>query len=199
MWVIVTSLCVVLLVPTAALGKSLYVKENTSEALLRSGPSLSNKILTILKPGQEVSLEGEEGDYYVVATRGGTQGYVLKYLLTDQSPAEVRLRELEQRSQQRINELEVRTEEQAKELAALREERIQLEAAKTGAEEKAGQQTDLIAQLQAQQSLQEREESLQWFVAGAGVLLIGVILGRLWGAAGRRARRNGGLSLGGRF
>jgi SH3 domain protein len=199
MGVIVTLLCVVLLVPTAALGKLLYVKENTSEALLRSGPSLGNKILIILKSGQEVSLEREEGDYYVVATRGGTQGYVLKYLLTDQSPAEARLRELEQRSQQRIKELEVRTEEQAKELTALREERVQLEAAKTGAEQKTGQQTDLIAQLQTQQSLQEREESLQWFVAGAGVLLIGVILGRLWGAAGRRNRRNGGLSLGGRL
>jgi SH3 domain protein len=197
MWVIVTLLCVVLLVPTAALGKSLYVKENASEALLRSGPSLGNKILIILKPGQEVSLEREEGDYYVVATRGGTQGYVLKYLLTDQSPAEARLRELEQRSQQRIKELEVRTEEQAKELAVLREERGQLEAAKTEAEEKAGQQTDQIAKLQAEQSLQER--GVQWFVAGAGVLLIGVILGRLWGAAGRRNRRNGGLSLGGRF
>jgi SH3 domain protein len=199
MWVTVTLLCVVLFVPTAALGKSLYVKENASEVLLRTGPSLDNKILIILKPGQEVSLEREEGDYYVVATRGGTQGYVLKYLLTEQSPAGVRLRELEQRSQQRIKELEVRTEEQAKELAALREERGQLEVAKTGAEKKAGQQTDLLAQLQAQQSLQEREESLQWFVAGAGVLLIGVILGRLWGAAARRNRRNGSLSLGGRF
>jgi SH3 domain protein len=192
---IVIALYVLFLFPAIALGKSLYVRDNTNEALVRTGPSLANKILVILKPGQEVSLVGEEEDYYVVTTQSGTQGYVLKYLMTDQSPAEARLRELEQKTQQRIKELEAQTQAQEKELAALRGERAQLEAARKQAEAKAGEQTGLVAQLQAQQSALEREEALRWFLSGAGVLLLGVIVGRLWGAAGRRNRRNG-LSIG---
>src|SRR5215510_16518936 len=118
---VIAALCAVVLFPTVGLGKSLYVKD-TSEALLRTGPSVANKILVILKPGQEVSLVKDEGDYYIVATPNGTQGYVLKYLLTDQSSkgappqepeqkTQPRSQELEQQPQQRIQALETRTQE----------------------------------------------------------------------------------------
>lgn len=190
---IIAALCMLILFPTVGLGKSLYVKD-TSEALLRTGPSLSNKILVILKPGQEVSLVREEGDYYVVATPNGTQGYVLKYLMTDQSSTEVRLQELKQKTQQRIRELETRTQEQEKELATLREEQGRLEDAKKQAEVMASRQAELVSQLQKQQSRAQSREAIRWFLAGAGVLLTGMILGWIWGARGRRTRRSG-LSL----
>ena len=190
---IIAALCMLILFPTVGLGKSLYVKD-TREALLRTGPSLSNKILVILKPGQEVSLVREEGDYYVVATPNGTQGYVLKYLMTDQSSTEVRLQELQQKTQQRIKELETRTQEQEKELATLREEQGRLEDAKKQAEVMASRQAELVSQLQEQQSRAQSREAIRWFLAGAGVLLTGMILGWIWGARGRRARRSG-LSL----
>lgn len=190
---IIAALCMLILFPTVGLGKSLYVKD-TSEALLRTGPSLSNKILVILKLGQEVSLVREEGDYYVVATPNGTQGYVLKYLMTDQSSTEVRLQELKQKTQQRIKELETRTQEQEKELATLREEQGRLEDAKKQAEVMASRQAELVSQLQEQQSMAQSREAIRWFLAGAGVLLTGFIFGWIWGARGRRARRSG-LSL----
>src|SRR5712692_6781733 len=190
---IIVALCILVLFPAVGLGKSLYVKD-TSEALLRAGPSLANKILVILKPGQEVSLVREEGDYYVVATPNGTQGYVLKYLMTDQSSTEVRLQELQQKTQQRIKELETRTQEQEKELATLREEQGRLEDAKKQAEVMASRQAELVSQLQEQQSRAQSREAIRWFLAGAGVLLTGMILGWIWGARGRRARRSG-LSL----
>ncbi len=190
---IIAALCMLILFPTVGLGKSLYVQD-TSEALLRTGPSLSNKILVILKPGQEVSLVREEGDYYVVATPNGTHGYVLKYLMTDQSSTEVRLQELKQKTQQRIKELETRTQEQEKELATLREEQGRLEDAKKQAEVMASRQAELVSQLQEQQRRAQSREAIRWFLAGAGVLLTGMILGWIWGARGRRARRSG-LSL----
>ncbi len=191
---IITLLGALLLFSEVALGKSLYVRDNAKEALVRIGPSNENKILAVLKSGQEVSLVREEGGYYVVATPNGTQGYVLKYLMTDQSPAEARLKELEQKTQQRISELETQTQEQEKELAALREERGRLEDAKKQAEVTASQQAELVSQLQAQQSRAQSREAIRWFLAGAGVLLTGMILGWIWGARGRRARRSG-LSL----
>jgi SH3 domain protein len=187
---IIAALCILVLFPAVGLGKSLYVKD-TSEALLRVGPSLANKILVILKPGQEVSLVREEGDYYVVTTPNGTRGYVLKYLMTDQSSAEARPQELEQKTQQRIKELETQTQEQEKELAALREERGRLEDAKKRAEVTASQQAELVSQLQTQQRAVQKNEALYWFLAGAGVLLIGFVFGWIGGATSRRHRRSG--------
>jgi len=187
---IIAALCVLVLFPAVGLGKSLYVKD-TSEALLRAGPSLANKILVILKPGQEVSLVREEGDYYVVTTPNGTRGYVLKYLMTDQSSAEARPQELEQKTQQRIKELETRTQEQEKEMAVLREERSQLEGAKKQAEGMASRQAELVSQLQLLHDTDQKKELLYWFLAGAGVLLAGFIFGWIWGAIFRRHRRSG--------
>jgi len=200
MWSVIAALCAVVLFPTVGLGKSLYVKD-TSEALLRAGPSLANKILVILKPGQEVSLVREEGDYYVVATPKGTRGYVLKYLMTDRNSAAVqsqepeekpqqKIQELVQKTQQRIQELETQTQEQEKELVALREERGRLEDAKKQAEVMASRQAELVSQLQTHQRTAQSEEAIHWFLSGAGVLLTGVVLGWIWGARGRRTRRS---------
>jgi hypothetical protein len=67
-------------------------------------------------------------------------------------------------------------------------------AAKQQAEATANQQTELVSQLQAQQDTAASERERGWFVAGAGVLLTGVLLGWMWGRTGRRTRR-AGLSL----
>ncbi len=161
---------------------------------MRTGPSLENKIIAVLKIGQEVTFVGETEDHYIVATHGGLQGYVLKYQMTDQSPVEKRVQEIEQRSQQKIKELENQTQTQAQELVTLRQEHTQLETTRKQAEDRAQQHADTVAQLQAQQSTREKEEAIHWFLAGAGVLLIGILFGRLWGGAARKGKRNG-LSL----
>jgi len=188
-------LCAMLIIPALVFAKSLYVRDNVEEVLVRTGPSIENKIISILKSGQEVTLVGEQETYYVVVTPGGSRGYVLKYQMTDQSPVEKRVQEIEQRAQQKIQALETRTKTQEQELTALRVERESLETARREAEEQASQRAETIAQLQAQQSAKESEEALQWFLAGAGVLLIGMLFGRLWGGAARKSRRSG-LTLG---
>lgn len=194
MRICMTLLCMGLFVPAIAFGKSLYVRDNIDEVLVRTGPSTEHKIIAILNAGQEVSLVGEQENYYIVVTSGGSRGYVLKYQMTEQSPVEKRIQEIEQRSQQKIQKLETQTQEQEKELVTLREEREKLETAREEAEKRALQHADMVAQLQAQQSARESEEALQWFLAGAGVLLMGVLFGRLWGGAARKNKR-GGLML----
>jgi Flp pilus assembly protein TadB len=111
--------------------------------------------------------------------------------MTDQSSAEVRLQELEQKTQQRIQELETQAQEQVKEMTALREEHDRLEDARKQAESLAEKQTELVSQLQAQQGATQSQEALRWFLSGAGVLLAGILLGWIWGARGRRSRRSG--------
>lgn len=193
MWTMVLVVAVLLCVPAQARGKTLYVS-GYREVMLRTGPSLENKILAILKTGQEVSVVGENGDYYLVETPAGKRGYVLKTYMTEQMPAETRLQEVERKTQERIQELEAKTQAQEKELLALREERAQLLAAKQQAEVTASRQTELISRLRAQQDATASERERGWFVAGAGVLLTGLLLGWMWGRTGRRPRR-GGLSL----
>src|SRR5262245_12184951 len=124
MWLIIATLCGLILFPAVGLGKSLYVKD-TSEALLRTGPSVGNRILAILKPGQEVSLVKDEGDYYVVATPNGTQGYVLKYLMTEQSAKGVQPQQPEQKAQPKSQELEQQTQQKSQELEQQTQQRIQ--------------------------------------------------------------------------
>jgi SH3 domain protein len=184
---------ILLLIPTGAFGKTLYVS-GYREVLLRTGPSLENKILAILKTGQAVSMVGEQGSYYVVETPDGKRGYVLKTYMTDQMPAETRLQEIERKTQERIQELEAKTQAQEKELLALRAEHATLLAAKQQAEVTASRQTALVSQLQAQQDATASERERGWFVAGAGVLLTGVLLGWMWGRTGHRSRKRG-LSL----
>lgn len=185
-------LLAVLLCPTVAFSKVLFVRDNTSEALVRTGPTVENKIIAVLKPRQEVVLVGEEKDHYLVMTPNGARGYVLKYQMTDQNPVEKRLQDLvEQRTQQKIKELEDKSQAQEKELITLRDERKQIEVARKQAEEKALHHADMVAQLQAQQSARENEEALHWFLAGAGVLLVGVLFGRLWGGAAKKGKRAG--------
>ena len=194
MRIAIVLLGVMLLLPPLVFGKSLYVRDNTKEALVRTGLSIENKIISILKSGQEVTVVEEQENHYLVITPGGAQGYVLKYQMTEQSPVEKRVQEIEQRSQQNIQALETQTQTQEKELTALREERKQLETTRKEAEERASQHADMVAQLQAQQSARENEEALQWFLAGAGVLLLGVLFGRLWGGAAKKNKR-GGLTV----
>jgi len=198
-------LCVVLFSPSTVLGKSLYVR-CSGEVGLRATPNIESEILATLKTGQELALRGETGEFYLVTLPNGTKGYVRKTYLTDQAPAETRLRDAEdrlreteahlqeigQRTQQRIKELEAQTQAQEQELRTLREARAQLEAAKKKAETTASLQSTLSSQLQTQHSVvtQDRQDSkLRWFMAGAGILLTGWILGSIWGASRQRNRR----------
>jgi hypothetical protein len=127
---------------------------------------------------------------------------VLKYLLTDQSSTaargvappqepeqqtQQRNQDPEQQTQQRIQDLETRAQEQEKELLTLREERDRLAEAKKQAEGVASQQAELVSQLQAQQRGAQSQDSIRWFLSGAGVLLTGMLLGWFWGSRGRRS------------
>lgn len=190
---IVGAICVVLLFPMAVRGKSLYVKCFRQVALRASASSDSQAIGT-LTTGQVATLVGEEGDFYQVTLPNGTKGYVRKAFMTNQAPAETRVEEVEQKLVELEAQTQTQTQElitlraQEQELLTLREKNAQLEAAKKDVDATASQQAELAAQLQARQSAFERDNRLHWFMAGAGVLLSGGVLGWMWGAARARSR-----------
>jgi len=193
---IVGAFCIVLLYSPAVLGKSLYVK-GYNEVTVRAGPSLQTAVLAVLKTGQQVTLVGDEGKFYLVSLPNGTKGYMVKTYLTDQVPADIRLRDaearlqtIEQQTPQRLKELEAQVQAQEKELHTLRAERTQLIAAKQE-ESTASLQSQVATQIQARQNtIDEDDLKFHWFMAGAGVLFIGWLLGRVGGVGRRRDRRS---------
>lgn len=180
----------VLVSPSVTWGKVLYGQENLKDIPVRSGASSQDKVIASLRPGQEAFLLGDEGDFRLIVTPKGLRGYVLKSHLTEASPAEKRTQDVEQRALQKTSALEELVQTRDKEIAALREEQSRLETARQQAEARAQQHADTVARLQSRESMRESMEALHWFLAGAGVLLVGMLFGRIWGGAARKNKRS---------
>ncbi len=147
------------------------------ELMLRTGPSVEHRIIAVLRTGNEMEVLGQEGDYNLVSLPDGRQGYVLKSFLTNEPPP-----------QRRIEDLTAKVEAQAAELEQLRGENLQLVAANDKLAKDNQSDKRHLRRLQQESTDIQRDTRLLWFVAGAGVLLIGWLMGwtrvRLW----RRAR-----------
>lgn len=180
-----------LLSPSTAFGKVLYGQNNLKEIPVRAGPGNREKAIAILRPGEEAFLLGDEGDFHLIVTPRGLRGYVLKSHLTEVRPVDKGTQEVEQRARQKASELEDLVRTRDKEIAALREEQGRLETVRQQAEDRAQQHAETVARLQSQQSVRESVEALNWFLAGAGVLLVGMLFGRIWGGAARKNKRSG--------
>ena len=200
-------LLILLILPSMALADSAWVSDQF-EITLRSGPSTSNAIQLMLASGTEVEVleRNEETGYTLVRTRGGTEGYVITRYLMDEPAAREQLATLTRqltnattegssleeslssvRSQyaaanQRIDALEA-------DKAALQEELDTIKRTAANALSLDRQNTELretLADTEIQLATLEQENralasqvNRYWFIAGAGVLVAGILLG-LW-------------------
>lgn len=136
------------------------------EIMLRTGPSVEHRIIAVLKTGNEMNAVGEEGEYNLVSLPDGRQGYVLKSFLTDEAPP-----------QRQIELLTAKVESQATELEQLRGENVQLMANNDTLNKDNLSDRRVLRRLQQESTDLQRDMRLWWFVAGAGVLLIGWLMG----------------------
>lgn len=187
---VIVFLCVVVFFPSKVFAKSLYVT-GYREVGVRTSADSEGTIMVTLKTGDEVTFISGTGEYYLVGLPGGSRGYVQKVAMTEQEPAEARLQKLEQKTQQQIKELQTKTEEQERQLAALRQDRGQLDNARKQAETKASEEAKRAAELEARQEGIVRDFYIRWFLAGAGVLGTGLLLGWIWRGIAQRNRRAG--------
>jgi SH3 domain protein len=178
------------------------------EANLRSGPSTANAIRRMLQSGTQVEVleRDEETGYARVRTSGGTEGWVLtRYLMAEPSARE----QLERLTSQLTNAntrgsslssqlaaVKGEYDEATTTIAALEREKQALQAELDEIKETAAntltidrQNKDLRQQLtdaEIKVSILEQENDAlsgqttrNWFLAGALVLFVGIILG-LW-------------------
>ena len=197
-------------------GQAIADKQFVSDELiitLRRGEGDQYKILKMLKTGTplEILQEGK-ADYVFVRTPNGTEGWVKKQYLTNETPKPTVIARLEKERDQlreQVNQLEIHQAELTAALensrndlaggnaafADLQKELDKVQAKYDDLQNKAANVVKLTGerdrlkshndQLSAEvdQLRQDNESMLytgavKWFLAGAGVLLVGVILGK---------------------
>ena len=170
---------VLVLMPSRSSAQELYVSDYREVPVWLS-PSPDSEVFATLKTGDAVQRVHREGEYYLAVLPNGRRGYVLHSDVTQDAPAAVRLQQLE-----------AEVEQQGEEIARLRQKNDELTTAtKTRADREALLKTEL-EQLKSEYSQTEHQRNLSWFLAGAGVLLTGWLIG--WRFRLRDGRRQQGL------
>ena len=207
-----------LIAASAAYGEPAWVSDQF-EIMLRSGPSTGNAIQLMVESGMRLEVLERDADtgYSRVQTPGGTEGWVLTRYLMNEASAREQLGNLTSRltnantrgtsldsqliaikgeydsSSRRIATLEREKGAVEKELAAIKRTAANVisinERNRTLTDELADAQTraDMLDDENRQLMSQTRR---YWFMAGALVLLVGIVLG-IWLPRVRWQRRSG--------
>lgn len=196
-----------LLGASAALAESAWVSDEF-EITLRTGPSTSNNILLMVGSGTELEILGRDADagYTQVRTQGGTEGWVLsRYLMSEPSAREQletltgQLTNANSRGSSLNSQLSAirseydtanrRIRELEREKGAVEQELAEIKRTAANVLSINDQNKSLMEELTAAQiradTLEQENRALAsqttryWFIAGALVLLFGILLG-IW-------------------
>lgn len=195
-----------------ALATSLYVAP-TAEIAIRRGQGTEYKIVAMVKDGAKVEVIEEVEFYKKVRTSTGREGWVLGRFLSSEPPLDSvveKLREEKRKWQeksigvnQKIEELTLALNTTQEELNYLSREReelghdyetLQRDTAdvvqiKQDLDRTAGENGTLIEKLdvvEEQYNALKKDSTMYWFLAGAGVLVVGIALGKMPGPSRRR-------------
>ena len=212
-WVLILAL--LSMFAATGLAETKYVSDSIPLSF-RSGPSFENKILKYLKPGEVIELLQLGENWAKVRLADGKEGWVLSRYLADQPASRdvlERLRVKHQNLTEQAEQLSDANEKLAlenkklmsavsdheKALEALRKEyqTLQSESAefisliKKHDEASASLQdrNNRLASLEKQVASMELNYTIKWFLAGSGVLVLGIIIGFI----SRRPRRRSSL------
>ncbi len=180
----------------------MYVSDEL-EITLRNGPGIKNKINKMLKSGEPLEIIGRNDQGYAqVTTQEGVKGWVLTRFLMAEPSAKSRMNELIQREadlnsqQQEIEKLRTTVQIIEQNANALKIANAELETELSNVKQIASDTiaindknielaTALKKSQAKQDSLQAENERLKnnseqaWFIRGAGVILLGMVLGLL--------------------
>lgn len=194
-------------------GQAGYVSDSV-EITVRTSPGMDRKIFDMIRTGQELEILETQDDWTHIRLPSGREGWVLSRFVTTDAPAAVRLAELEKKHQRLLSQAEAPVQEIARlegenqllnEVLAetrLAVERLEAAAAARSADRdvspgvqvaykrataQLAQQRQRITELEQEQARITRNGFLQWFLAGAGVLLAGFLLGSISRSKRRRS------------
>ena len=169
--------------PKAAAGNVRYVSDRlyTYE---RTGPGNNYKIAGSVNSGDKVIYKGSNGKYSEIIDRKGRDVWILTEELQSTESAPVKIERLEQENKDLRYKLENVDSESVRELkkktaelSALTERSSNLEKSLKEGQEKLQELTEDNAELKEKSENIETIEKQQWFMKGAGMVIIGFILG----------------------
>ena len=193
----------VLLFPAAALSETKYVTD-LKEITMRTGQGLDHKIVAMLKSGQSLQVLNAKEDWTQVRLPNGKEGWVLSRFLTSSEPKALTLEKLEKKHEgltQQVNVLmeenqELKAENQRlsseletknKEINRLKtayetlkkdaSDYVTLKSSHEQATERLQELSKKATRLESDLSSIRKQQSIRWFLAGAGVLMVGFIVG----------------------
>ena len=194
-------------------GQAGYVSD-TVEITVRTSPGMDRKIFEMIQSGQKLEILATQDDWAHIRLPSGREGWVLSRFVTNDVPAAVRLAELEKKYQhlqrqtdvpvEEISRLEGENQRLGESLAQARQtvERLEaaaavrpaggtvpsgVEAAYKRAVAQLAQQRQRVAHLETELKRTSRNDYLRWFLAGAGVLFAGFLLGSISRSKRRRS------------
>ena len=181
-----------------------YVSDTTVEANLRTGTQKENRIIALLRPGTQLEVLREEAGWAEVNLADGRTGWILKRYLSERPPwrltAEKLATENEQlRAQvatikgghqellQRNKELQKQMDLQQGELEKVRRDYeelknsatnyLNLKVAYENLQKGARQSNAKLDKLEKASGKLRTSTGIRWFLSGAGVLLLGWLIG----------------------
>jgi len=205
-----------MLLTASAFAETMFVTDSF-KITLRTGPSNENKVIAMLKSNQELEILEKGDDWVRVRLKNGKEGYVLRRFLTSEAPkfsVIVGLEEKVEELKDEINSLGESKKQLEKSNLELKSNLLsqekELTAVKRNYEKLRSGAVDYIEVKELKDNLENRNKNLEsrvnnllkenrqlnkqtnklWFVSGAGVLLLGWILGLVMGRAQISRRRN---------
>ncbi len=194
----------VLLPSTGARATTLYVSDTTLEANLRTGTQTEHRIIGLLQPGTVVTLVREEDGWAEVTLDDGRTGWILKRYLSERPPWRVTAEKLAAENQQlrkQLSEISRKHRELAQKNTELNKQMVsqhtQLETVSQEYQELKNASSNYLNLKMAYENLQTEarqdkakldevqkaygklklSNNIRWFLSGAGVLLLGGLLG----------------------
>ncbi|MCG6893022.1 MAG: TIGR04211 family SH3 domain-containing protein [Desulfobacteraceae bacterium] len=181
----------------------MYVTEIV-KITVRTGKGTDHKIIELLPTGEQVNVVEKGPEWSRVQLSGGRQGWVLTRLLTQEPPSRIELEKLRKEHREllektkkpleEINRLESENAMLQKAMDDLRNAYEQLQASNESLEQHTAEASALKDRYQqASAELDEarsradalserlsgiqRDKVIRWFLAGAGVLVLGILIG----------------------
>jgi SH3 domain protein len=210
----IIGMCLVLF-SSPVLAENKYVSD-TMKIMMRTGPGINQKIISMLSIGKKIEVIEPGDEWSLVRLDNGTKGWVLSRFLTDKLPSDIELNLLKSKYEalrtsasemkEKNSLLKAENEKLTKEFAAtrkkLQETTSDFEALKTESKEflelqskfkaassKLAEQTKKAEKFEDELTKLLWNQNIKWFLSGAGVLILGFIIG----FSTRRQRRRSSL------
>lgn len=182
-----------------AFSETVYVR-GLMKITMRTGPSVENKIISMIESGDSLEIIKTEDDWALVRTPDGKEGWVLSRFISSELPLVIVARQLKQENQEcsdllsdiknKNSELSDALKKANAELSETRKTLNDVERSYTSLKREASEflilkqkyEESSSTMQQQQERIQALEKSLGkedviWFVSGAGVLVVGMLLG----------------------